>query len=100
MTKTSIQIDRKNKRVTITMPLQKPRPSKSTGKALFIATTGGVKTSEEFYASQPVRFTANVFLSQKAAETEQSSGDRRKTSAFDLKNRSRRPDLTDTSEIT
>ncbi len=62
MTKTSIQIDRKNKQVTITMPLQKPHPSKSTGKTLVIATTGGLRISEESYARRPVYFTANVFF--------------------------------------
>jgi hypothetical protein len=62
MTQPTIQIDRKNKQVTITMPLQKPHPSKSTGKTLVIASTGGLRTSEESYARQPVWFTANVFF--------------------------------------
>jgi len=47
----SIEIDRKEKLVTIVMPLEKPRPSKSTGKTRVIATTGGLKTSTESYDS-------------------------------------------------
>jgi hypothetical protein len=62
MKQTSIQIDRENKTVTIVMPLEKPRPSKSTGKTRVIATTGGLRTSEELYSRQPVFFTANVFF--------------------------------------
>ena len=62
MKQSSIQIDRENKTVTIIMPLEKPRPSKSTGKTRVIATTGGLKTSEESYARRPVCFTANVFF--------------------------------------
>jgi hypothetical protein len=62
MQQPSIQIDRENKTVTIVMPLEKPRPSKSTGKTRVIATTGGLKTSTESYARRPVCFTANVFF--------------------------------------
>jgi hypothetical protein len=62
MKQSSIQIDRENKTVTIVMPLEKPRPSKSTGKTRVIATTGGLKTSAESYARRPVCFTANVFF--------------------------------------
>jgi hypothetical protein len=95
----SIQIDRKNKTVTIVMPLEKPRPSRSTGKTLVIATTGGLKTSEELYARQPVCFSANVFFyPKKAAETEGSSAGGRKSRPSMPKNHGRRHDLTDTSE--
>jgi len=62
MKQPSIQIDRENKTVTIVMRLEKPRPSKSTGRTRLIATTGGLKTSAESYARQPVFFTANVFF--------------------------------------
>jgi hypothetical protein len=62
MRQPSVQIDREKKNVTIIMPLEKPRPSKSTGKTRVIATTGGLKTSEESYARRPVCFTANVFF--------------------------------------
>lgn len=57
-----IDIDRKNKTVTIVMPLQKPRPSRSTGKTRVIATTGGLKSTGEVYARRPVCYTANVFF--------------------------------------
>ena len=62
MKQSSIQIDRENKTVTIVMALEKPRPSKSTGKTRVIATTGGLRSSAESYARQPVFFTANVFF--------------------------------------
>ena len=62
MKQPSMEIDRKNKTVTVVMPLEKPRPSKSTGKTRVIATTGGLKTSTESYARRPVCFTANVFF--------------------------------------
>jgi hypothetical protein len=62
MKQSSIQIDRENRTVTIIMPLEKPRPSKSTGKTRVIATTGGLRTSAESYARRPVCFTANVFF--------------------------------------
>ena len=62
MKQSSVQIDRKNKTVPVVMPLEKPRPSKSTGKTLVIATTGGLKTSGESYARRPVCFTANAFF--------------------------------------
>lgn len=101
MKKPSIQIDRQNKTVTITMPLEKPRPSRSTGKTKVIATTGGLKTSEESYARQPVCFTANVFFyPKKAAETEESSGGGRKSRLSIPKKGGRPQDLSDTSDIT
>jgi hypothetical protein len=62
MKQPSIEIDRKNKMVTIKIPLEKPHPSKSTGKTRVIATTGGLRTSGESYARRPVCFTANVFF--------------------------------------
>jgi len=62
MKETSIRLDRKNKTVTIVMPLEKAQPSRSTGKTQVIATTGGLKTSEESYSHRPVCFTANVFF--------------------------------------
>ena|ERR1039458_4805150 len=62
MRQPSVEIDRKNKTVTITLALEKPRPSRSTGKTRLIASTGGLKTSAESYARRPVFFTANVFF--------------------------------------
>jgi hypothetical protein len=101
MTRPSIQIDRQNKTVTIVMPLEKPRPSRSTGKTLVIATTGRLKTSEELYARQPVCFSANVFFyPKKAADTKESSAGGRKSRPSMPKNRGRRRDLIDTSDIT
>ena len=62
MTQPAIKIDRKTKTVTITLALEKARPSRSTGKTRLIASTGGLKTSAESYARRPVFFTANVFF--------------------------------------
>jgi len=68
MTQPSIRIDRKNKQITITMPLEKPHPSRSSGKTRVIATTGGLRTSEESYSRRPVCFTANVFFFPKNSD--------------------------------
>jgi hypothetical protein len=96
MKQPSIQIDRQNKTVTIIMPLQKPHPSKSTGKTLVIATTGKLKTSEEVYARQPVCFSANVFFFPKnASETKEHSATSKKSPLSVSTNRSRRHELTD-----
>ncbi len=96
MTKTSIRVDRRNKTVTIVMRLEKPRPSRSTGKTLVIATTGGLKTSEESYARQPVCFTANVFFFPKnASETKEHSATSKKSPLSVSTNRGRRHELTD-----
>jgi hypothetical protein len=58
----SITINRKLKTVTIVMALEKSHPSRSTGKTMLIASTGGVRTGGETYARRPVCFTANVFF--------------------------------------
>lgn len=68
MTPTSIRIDRKNKTVTIVMELQKPHPSRSSGKTKVIATTAGLRTSDESYARRPVLYTANAFFFPKNAK--------------------------------
>jgi hypothetical protein len=57
-----ITIDRKLKTATIVMALEKSHPSKSTGKTKLIASTRGVRTSDETYSHRPVCFTANVFF--------------------------------------
>jgi len=62
MNQASVRIDRKNKTVTIVMQLEKPHPSRSTGKTRVIASTGGLRTSEESYSRRPVCFTAHVFF--------------------------------------
>ena len=54
MRQPSVEIDRKNKTVTITMALEKPHPSRSTGKTRVIASTSGLRTSAESYARRPV----------------------------------------------
>jgi hypothetical protein len=56
----SIMIDRKNKTISILMPLETARPSKATGKTMLIASTKGLRTSTATYARRPVYFTANV----------------------------------------
>jgi hypothetical protein len=58
----SITIDRKLKTVTIVMALESARPSKATGRTMVIASTRGLRTSNEQYAKRPVLFTANVFF--------------------------------------
>lgn len=61
MKATSVAIDRKLKTVTIVMPLETARPSK-TGKTMLIATTKGLRTSTEQYARRPIFFTGNLFF--------------------------------------
>src|SRR5579872_5500449 len=61
MMQPSIKVDRKLKTVTIVMPLETARPSK-TGKTMLIATTKGLRTSTEQYARRPVFFTGNAFF--------------------------------------
>jgi hypothetical protein len=58
----SITIDRKLKTVTIVMSLETARPSKATGRTMVIASTRGLRTSDEQYARKPVLFTANAFF--------------------------------------
>jgi hypothetical protein len=58
----SITIDRKLKTVTLVLSLETARPSKATGKTMLIASTRGLRTSNEQYARRPVLFTANVFF--------------------------------------
>jgi hypothetical protein len=61
MKASSITIDRKLKTVTIVMPLETARASKS-GKTMLIATTKGLRTSTEQYARRPIFFTGNAFF--------------------------------------
>jgi hypothetical protein len=73
MKQPTITIDRQNKVVTVTMPLETARPSKATGKTMVIASTRGLRTSAETYARRPVWFTANVVFypaNRVSAETE------------------------------
>jgi hypothetical protein len=56
----SVDLDKKNKILTIKMPLENPRPSAS-GKTQLIASTRGVKTAEISYLGHPVSVVANAF---------------------------------------
>jgi len=104
MKQSSIQIDRENKTVTIVMPREKARPSKSTGKTRVIATTGGLRSSAESYARQPVFFTANVFFFPptplNANESGQHSMAGEEVSRSTKRSRDRRRDLATTGGST
>jgi hypothetical protein len=56
------KINRQKKTITITLPLQKAMPSKSSGKTLVVATTHGCKTTEARHSSRPVVITAHAFI--------------------------------------
>ena len=56
-----IEIDRKKKTVTITMPLESPRRSAS-GKNMLIASTRGMKSGEVNFMRKPVSVIANAFF--------------------------------------
>jgi hypothetical protein len=97
MKQSSIQIDRENRTVTIIMPLEKPRPSKSTGKTRVIASTGGLKISEESYARRLVCFTANVFFfPTNSDENGQHSAGSEEAQRSTKRSRDRRRDLATT----
>jgi hypothetical protein len=104
MRQPSVQIDRKNKTVTVVMPLEKPRPSKSTGKTRVIASTGGLKTSTESYARRPLCFTANVFFypamplnANESGQQHSAAGDFVEASITQRRGRRRDRTTTDTS---
>jgi hypothetical protein len=65
------RINRKKRTLVIEMPLQKPAPSRSSGKTLVVATTHGCKTTEARHSRRPIVVTANAFVylgpQQKAA---------------------------------
>ena len=58
----SARIDNKRKSLTITMPLQKATPSKSSGKTLVVASTHGCQTTEARHSGHPIVVTANAFI--------------------------------------
>jgi hypothetical protein len=55
-------IDPQMKTISITMPLQTARPSRSTGKTLVIATTHGCQVTDARRFGRPVVVTANAFV--------------------------------------
>ena len=56
------RINREKRTITITMPLQKATPSKSSGKTLVVASTHGCQTTEVRHSGRPVVITANAFV--------------------------------------
>jgi hypothetical protein len=57
-----VNIDRAKQTITLTMPLQKACPSKSTGKTLVIASTHGCQMTDARRLGRPVVVTANAFV--------------------------------------
>jgi len=58
----SAKIDKKRKTLTITLPLQKAAPSRSSGKTLVVASSHGCQTTEARHSRRPVVITANAFI--------------------------------------
>jgi hypothetical protein len=56
------KINQKKRTITITMPLQKATPSKSSGKTLVVASTHGCQTTEARHSGRPIVVTANAFI--------------------------------------
>ena len=56
-----MKVEVKNGRLTISLKLRKPTPSKS-GKTLLVASTRGVQTSSVEVNGKPVRIVANAFI--------------------------------------
>jgi hypothetical protein len=56
------KINRQKRTITITMPLQKAMPSKSSGKTLVVATTHCCQTTEARHSGRPIVLTANAFI--------------------------------------
>ena len=56
------KINRQKRTITITIPLQKAMPSKSSGKTLVVASTHGCVTTEACHSGRPVVITANAFI--------------------------------------
>lgn len=48
--------------LVIRVPLQKPTPSKSSGKTLIVATTSGNKPSTAIVEGQPVIVSVNAYI--------------------------------------
>jgi hypothetical protein len=56
------KINRQKRTITITMPLQKASPSKSSGKTLVVASTHGCQTTKARHSGRPIVVTANAFV--------------------------------------
>jgi hypothetical protein len=56
-----MKVEIKNGRLIISLKLRKPTPSKS-GKTLLVASTRGVKSSNEKVSGRRVRVNANAFI--------------------------------------
>jgi hypothetical protein len=61
-TQITAKINRQKRTITITMPLQKAMPSKSSGKTLVVASTHGCVTTKARHSSRPIVITANAFV--------------------------------------
>jgi len=57
-----LSIDEKNGRIIIDMPLQKPTPSRKTGKTLVIGTTHGNFVSSTKFMDENVSVGVNVYI--------------------------------------
>jgi hypothetical protein len=58
----TVNVDRSKRTLTITMPLQKATPSRSSGKTLVVATTHGCQTTEARHSGRPIVLTAHAFI--------------------------------------
>jgi hypothetical protein len=57
-----VSIDQSKKTITMTLPLQQARPSKSSGKTLVIASTHGCQVTDAKRLGRPVFVTANFLV--------------------------------------
>lgn len=75
----SAKIDRKRKTLTITLPLQKAAPSRSTGKTLVVASSHGCQTTEALHSRRPIVVTANAFIYAAVPAEEKKNKSRRRS---------------------
>jgi len=83
------KINRQKRTITITMPLQKATPSKSSGKTLVVASTHGCQTTEARHSGRPIVVTANAFIYA-------TSRPKKKTNKVDRESKSAQVDATTT----
>jgi hypothetical protein len=57
----NVKVDIRNKKLVISIPLEKPRPSKSA-KTFVVASTGGVKHTDVEIEGCPVYINVNAFI--------------------------------------